>query len=70
MTLKTHKRVTYCFIILIQNLLLVKLAKLMINALSVKSKKNKNNKNLYCSHRNNGDRNPYLPIFGLEWQQS
>ena len=41
MTLKTHKRVTYCFIILIQNLLLVKLAKLMINALSVKSKKKK-----------------------------
>ena len=39
MTLRTHKRVTYCFIILIQNLLLVKLAKLMINALSVKSKK-------------------------------
>ena len=69
MTLRTHKRVTYCFIILIQNLLLVKLAKLMINALSVKSKK-KINKNLYCSHRNNGDRNPYLPIFDLEWQQS
>ena len=39
MTLKTHKRVTYCFIILIPNLFLVKLAKLMINALSVKQKK-------------------------------
>ena len=36
MTLKTVKRVTYCFIILIRTLLLIKLAKLMINALSVK----------------------------------
>ena len=36
MKLKAVKRVTYCFIIFIRTLLLIKLAKLMINSLSVK----------------------------------